>query len=106
MNRIFMHIDFGFILNEQPGFDAPIFSLPRGVKKNLSNNEWNFFIKVCLDAFGVLHRNSGLILNAATAILEDLPMFSVAQIRKYLAGSLMVHLSETTAKHKVGLCSP
>src|SRR4051794_37097134 len=42
----FFHIDFGFILNEQPGFDAPIFSIPRGVKRHLSPNEWNFFLKV------------------------------------------------------------
>lgn len=101
MNRTFFHIDFGFILNEQPGFDAPIFSLPRGVKKNLSTDEWNFFLKVCGDAFGVLHRNAGLIINACTDLLEDLPMFSVAQIRKYLVGSLMVNMSETSGKHKI-----
>ena len=98
-NRIFIHIDFGFILNEQPGFDAPIFSVPRGVKKNLSPDEWNFFLKVCRhaefsphhfshlsnsDAFGVLHRNAGLIISACTDMLEDLPMFSASQIRKYL----------------------
>lgn len=100
-NRIFFHIDFGFILNEQPGFDAPIFSVPRGVKKNLSPNEWNFFLKLCGDAMAVLHRHAGLIINSATAMLEDLPMFSVAQIRKYLVSSLMVNLSETAAKHKV-----
>lgn len=27
-NKIFFHIDFGFILNDAPGFDAPIFSIP------------------------------------------------------------------------------
>lgn len=32
----FFHIDFGFIFNDAPGFDAPIFSIPRGVKQNLT----------------------------------------------------------------------
>jgi len=42
-NTIFFHIDFGFIFNDAPGFDAPIFSIPGGFRKHLTNDEWAFF---------------------------------------------------------------
>eukprot|EP01125_Pyxidicula_operculata_P017232 TRINITY_DN6027_c1_g2_i4.p1 TRINITY_DN6027_c1_g2~~TRINITY_DN6027_c1_g2_i4.p1 ORF type:complete len:732 (-),score=189.39 TRINITY_DN6027_c1_g2_i4:501-2696(-) len=99
--KIFFHIDFGFIFNDAPGFDAPIFSIPGGFRKNLTEDEWNFFLMLCGDAFVVLHQNSGLIINACTQIMGDLPSISVAQIRKYLVRSLMIGLSEKVAKHKI-----
>lgn len=98
-NKIFFHIDFGFILNEQPGFDAPIFSIPRGIKRHLSQNEWNFFLKVCGDSFAVLHLNFELIVKACVEAMSFMGSVTPAQIRQYLATSLMVGLPEATAKH-------
>eukprot|EP01127_Copromyxa_protea_P012209 TRINITY_DN3157_c0_g1_i3.p1 TRINITY_DN3157_c0_g1~~TRINITY_DN3157_c0_g1_i3.p1 ORF type:complete len:654 (+),score=84.54 TRINITY_DN3157_c0_g1_i3:466-2427(+) len=100
-DKIFFHIDFGFILNEQPGFDAPIFSIPREVKRSLSTNEWNFFLKVCGDAFAVLHQNFDIILKACLEIMNAFTDITGEQIRKYLTASLMVSLSEAAAKQKV-----
>jgi len=100
-NKIFFHIDFGFIFNDAPGFDAPIFSIPKGFRRNLSQDEWNFFLKICGDAFAVLHQNSGVIMNACTHIMADLPTLSTTQVRKYLVRSLMVGMSEKAAKHKI-----
>jgi len=87
--------------NDAPGFDAPIFSIPGGFRKNLSQDEWNFFLKICGDAFAVLHQNSGVIMNACTHIMTDLPTLSTSQVRKYLVRSLMVGMSEKAAKHKI-----
>jgi len=99
--KIFFHIDFGFIFNDAPGFDAPIFSIPRAFRQNLSGDEWNFFLKLCGDAFAVLHQNAGLIINTCTSIMNDLPTVTGAQVRKYLVRSMMVGLSEKSAKHKI-----
>ena len=99
--KIFVQIDFGFIFNDAPGFDAPIFSIPRAFRQNLSSDEWSFFLKLCGDAFAVLHQNSGLIINTCTTIMSDLPTVSAAQVRKYLVRSLMIGLSEKAAKHKI-----
>uniref|UniRef100_A0A6B2LBZ0 PI3K/PI4K catalytic domain-containing protein n=1 Tax=Arcella intermedia TaxID=1963864 RepID=A0A6B2LBZ0_9EUKA len=100
-NKIFFHIDFGFIFNDAPGFDAPIFSIPGDFRRNITQDEWNFFLKLCGDAFAVLHRNSGVIINACTLLMQELPTISVAQVRKYLVKSLMVRKSEKSAKQKI-----
>jgi len=100
-NAIFFHIDFGFIFNDAPGFDAPIFSIPSGFRKNISPDEWGFFLKACGDSFSVLHQNAGLIINACTTLTSDLPGLTAEQVRKYLVRSLMVGLSEKAAKHKI-----
>jgi len=100
-NSTFFHIDFGFIFNDAPGFDAPIFSIPREFRKNITNDEWGFFLKNCGDSFVVLHQNAGVIINACTSLFENLPGLNSEQVRKYLVRSLMVGLSEQSAKHKI-----
>jgi hypothetical protein len=95
----FLHIDFGFILNDQPGFDAPIFSIPRGVKKHLSTNEWDFFLSSCIEAFAVLHKNFEIVMNACVACLAE--VIPVEQVRKYLVQSLMVGMTEGAARAKI-----
>jgi len=99
--KIFFHIDFGFILNESPNLDAPIFSIPRGVKRHLSPNEWNFFLKVCGDAFIVLHQNYDIVMKSCVEAMSSIT--SVEKIRKYLSTALMVGLSEAAAKHQIRL---
>lgn len=100
-DNTFFHIDFGFIFNDAPGFDAPIFSIPRGVKANLSPKDWNFFVALCGGAFAILHQNAGVIMNACLRFFADCPHISSAQIRKYLAASLMIGESVQRAVAKI-----
>lgn len=99
-NSIFFHIDFGFVLNEQPGFDAPIFSIPRGVRKHLAPNEWDFFLKVCGDAFVALHRLGTLIMQMCEKVFSS-ESISSEQVRRYLSNSLMIGQSAIAAKNKI-----
>jgi len=100
-NHIFFHIDFGFILNDAPGFDAPIFSIPRGVKNNLAPAEWRNFVGLCARAFAILHNNSGVILNTCSMLLGRLPDMVLAEAKKYLVRSLMVSLPSATAQQTI-----
>lgn len=99
--RRFFHIDFGFIFNDRPGFDAPIFSIPKEVRQSLSSDEWNFFLQVCGDAFIVLHKSYDIIFKTATEITRSLPEISNEQVRKYLTASLMVGTTEVTARLRI-----
>lgn len=100
-NKIFFHIDFAFILNDAPGFDAPIFSIPREVKKYLTPREWTFFVALCGEAVMVLRENAGVIVNACTSLFAELPDISAVQIRKYLANSLMVSEDNSKVRGKI-----
>eukprot|EP01127_Copromyxa_protea_P012211 TRINITY_DN3157_c0_g2_i2.p1 TRINITY_DN3157_c0_g2~~TRINITY_DN3157_c0_g2_i2.p1 ORF type:complete len:1021 (+),score=177.01 TRINITY_DN3157_c0_g2_i2:24-3065(+) len=100
-NKLFFHIDFGFVFNNRPGFDAPIFSIPNEFCQALSPDEWNFFLQVCGDAFVVLHRNYDIILQTATMSTQGLPKIPTEQVRKCLTSSLMVAQSETAAKQRI-----
>jgi hypothetical protein len=100
-NKIFFHIDFAFILNDAPGFDAPIFSIPREVKKYLSPREWTFFVALCGEALMVLRDNAGVIVNACTCLFAELPDITAIQIRKYLLNSLMVVEDNSKVRGKI-----
>lgn len=97
-NKIFFHIDFAFILNDAPGFDAPIFSIPREVKKYLTTREWTFFVALCGEAVMVLRESAGAIINACTSLLTEI---SPLQIRKYLVNSLMVSEDNSKVRGKI-----
>jgi len=100
-NLVFFHIDFGFILNDAPGFDAPIFSIPRGVKSYLTGGEWRSFVGLCARAFAVLHLHSGVIINCCSLLMSKLPDIALAETRKYLAKSLMVSLTNASAQQAI-----
>src|SRR5690348_5161545 len=74
-----------------------------GVRRHLSTNEWNFFLKVCGDAFVVLHQNYDIVMKSCIEAMSSMSIITVEQIRKYLVGSLMVGLSEAAAKHQIRL---
>jgi len=98
-NHIFFHIDFGWLLGEGPFIDAPIFSIPNGMKKYLPSNLWSEFIKLCCEAFAVLHRNGGLIINLASRLFRD--VIEESKVRKYLVKSLMIVSSEEEATKRI-----
>eukprot|EP01126_Amoeba_proteus_P003294 TRINITY_DN11093_c0_g1_i3.p1 TRINITY_DN11093_c0_g1~~TRINITY_DN11093_c0_g1_i3.p1 ORF type:complete len:310 (+),score=84.10 TRINITY_DN11093_c0_g1_i3:64-930(+) len=100
-DMLFFHIDFGFILNDAPGFDAPIFSIPNGMRRYLSQTEWKFFVRLCGDAFACLHEYCGIIINTCETLLGKLPDIPLAQIRKYLVASLMVNLTVDQARSRI-----
>jgi hypothetical protein len=67
----------------------------------LTSRDWNFFVALCGAAFAILHQNVGVIMNACLRFFADCPHISSAQIRKYLAASLMVGESVQRAVAKI-----
>jgi len=98
-NHIFFHIDFGFIFGEGPLIDAPIFSIPTGMKKFLPKQRWTEFIKLSCEAFAVLHRNAGLIINLCSRLFKD--VIDESKVRKYLVKSLMIKDSEIEGMKRI-----
>ncbi|ELP92467.1 hypothetical protein EIN_523650 [Entamoeba invadens IP1] len=68
----FFHIDFGYLFNSRPNFDANLFAVPVSIRKQLGEinmnlksevmNGWDLFLKTSADGFIVMRRNAGVLV--------------------------------------------
>eukprot|EP01126_Amoeba_proteus_P049876 TRINITY_DN5853_c0_g1_i4.p1 TRINITY_DN5853_c0_g1~~TRINITY_DN5853_c0_g1_i4.p1 ORF type:complete len:314 (-),score=51.62 TRINITY_DN5853_c0_g1_i4:58-999(-) len=90
----FIHIDFGYLFNQKTWFDANRFAIPSEMKKKLTSVEWEMFLQLCGQAFGVLRRHRGLISTIIVSTFRD--MYSEDIIMNCLSSSF--HDDKTEAR--------
>jgi len=91
-----LHIDFGFLLGQEPPIDAPRFSVSPAMQEAFEGiGIWKTFLEVCGDAFLVLHRRAGRVLRTVEAVFPYAG-FPKYVLRKHINGpySLNSHASE------------
>ncbi|KAH3766591.1 phosphatidylinositol 3-kinase [Pelomyxa schiedti] len=75
-NNIFFQIDFGYVFNMKPWFDANRLAFASEFKaKLIERKAWERFIRICIEGWLILRRCSGLLINLCerlfAGILED-----------------------------------
>jgi hypothetical protein len=98
-----MHIDFGFLLGQEPPIDAPRFSISPAMQAAFEQlGIWDDFLEVCGRAFLVLHRRAGRVLRAVEAIFPYAG-FPKYVLRKHINGpfALNSHVSEKESVENV-----
>jgi hypothetical protein len=68
----FFHIDFGHIFNDSALIDGPVFAIPAEIKYILNEEEWEYFITMCIEAFLQLRQNLGIIIIFCTNLFKNI----------------------------------
>jgi len=82
--HIFYQIDFGHLFNSKPTIDAPRFAVPHEWKQAMTPAEWDLFKDTCSEAFRILHRNAGLVVNFVCMLFAGLPAVDLVSVRSFL----------------------
>jgi hypothetical protein len=94
----FFHIDFGFVFDERPGFDAPVFAIPNEFRRFVPENHWKQFLLCCCDAFSVLRKHSTIVIRCCQKLLAKNLPGKILGCREYLNKALKLDLSDDQAR--------
>ncbi|EDR25058.1 hypothetical protein EDI_136780 [Entamoeba dispar SAW760] len=107
----FFHIDFGYLLNERPKFDANLFAIPSVLRNQLQKiiinqnqitmNAWDIFLFLSSKSFIILRRNNEMILNLLLLIFSFIDGFSIDLITNTIKNSFHILDSELLATNKL-----
>ncbi|EDR29080.1 hypothetical protein EDI_254630 [Entamoeba dispar SAW760] len=103
----FVHIDFGYILNKKPYFDANRFAIPTVIRNELQKtkviidneimNGWDAFISLSTIGYLMLRRNIGFLTRIISLLFSFDENFTDEAITQCLSHSFYLTLSEATA---------
>ncbi|KAL7716509.1 PI3K/PI4K catalytic domain-containing protein [Entamoeba marina] len=106
-SHIFVHIDFGYILNRKPRFDANRFAVPATIRRELmsttivvddqSMNAWDVLISLATTGYLTLRRNVGMITKIVTMLFLFDEQFSADAVNQCLMKSFVLAESESSA---------
>jgi len=92
----FLHIDFGWCFGARPLIDADYMAIPTEMQNQLVKmNLWETFICTAVDAYGVLRRNSDLIIFLVCTAFN--PILSRSTVEGWLHRSLRTPITVTQA---------
>ncbi|ELP91584.1 hypothetical protein EIN_129240 [Entamoeba invadens IP1] len=109
-NGTFFQIDFGYLLNRRPHFDANRFAVPNCVRNELKKftvsigeemNGWDAFVKTSCEGFIVLRRKVGMILRIINLSFLFDQEFNEESVSDCIAKAFLLGKSEETAANSL-----
>nr|BAN41941.1 hypothetical protein [Entamoeba invadens] len=106
-DKSFAHIDFGFVINLRPKFDANRFAIPTIIRTSLNNTvvtlekskigAWDLFVQNCTSGFLVLRRCVGIIIRLSVLVFGFDTQFDEAAVTKCLTDAFALSIPESDA---------
>ncbi|EDR25156.1 hypothetical protein EDI_134770 [Entamoeba dispar SAW760] len=106
-DKSFAHIDFGFVINLRPKFDANRFAIPTIIRTSLNNTTvtlekskigaWDLFVQNCTSGFLVLRRHVGMIIRLSMIVFGFDTQFDEYAVTKCLTDAFALSIPESDA---------
>ena len=106
-DKSFAHIDFGFVINLKPIFDANRFAIPTIIRNSLNStivtlakskmSAWDLFVQICTSGFLVLRRHVGMLIRLGVIVFGFDSHFNEAAVTKCLTDAFALSIPESDA---------
>ncbi|KAL7718937.1 Phosphatidylinositol-4 [Entamoeba marina] len=106
-DKSFAHIDFGFVINLRPKFDANRFAIPTIIRTSLCSTivtleksricAWDLFVQNCTSGFLALRRHVGMIIRMSVIVFGFDQQFDEAAVTKCLTDAFALSIPESDA---------
>ncbi|KAL7713123.1 Phosphatidylinositol-4 [Entamoeba marina] len=110
-DKSFAHIDFGFVINLRPKFDANRFAIPTIIRTSLCSTivtleksricAWDLFVQNCTSGFLALRRHVGMIIRMSVIVFGFDQQFDEAAVTKCLTDAFALSIQKNSSIQKM-----